>query len=174
MYLGNSIYNVIVNEMWYLLKGWIHLKVWKHDWYRSEVAQSFLTLCDPMDIAYQAPLSMGFSRQKYWSGLPFPSPGGLPDPEIKPVSLASPAGGFFTIDPPGKLRTFSFRNNIQQYINPFSSIFNFLVFLSVEYTIDCFRVHWETTAAKTCCFQHAKWYPSVSRCHIKEIHAFYH
>ena len=46
----------------------------------------------------QAPLSMEFSRQEYWSGLPFPSPGDLPDPEIKPMSPASPAlaGGFFT------------------------------------------------------------------------------
>ena len=35
-------------------------------------------------VAYQAPLSMGFSRQEYWSGLPFPSPGDLPDPEIEP------------------------------------------------------------------------------------------
>ena len=47
-------------------------------------AQSCPTLCDPMDcIAYQAPLSMGFSRQEYWSGLPFPSPD-LPDPGIEP------------------------------------------------------------------------------------------
>ena len=39
------------------------------------VAKSYLTLCDPMDcVAHQAPLSMGFSRQEYWSGLPFPSP----------------------------------------------------------------------------------------------------
>ena len=45
----------------------------------SEVAQSCPTLCDPMDcVAHQAPLSMGFSRQEYWSGLPFPSPGNLP------------------------------------------------------------------------------------------------
>ena len=45
-----------------------------------------------------APLSMGFSRQEYWSGLPCPPPGDLPDPEIEPVSLMSPAlaGGFFT------------------------------------------------------------------------------
>ena len=48
----------------------------------SEVAQSCPTPCD------QAPLSMGFSRQEYWSGLPFPSPGDLPDPEIKPRSPA--------------------------------------------------------------------------------------
>ena len=48
------------------------------------VAQPCLTLCDPMDyIAHQAPLSMGFSRQEYWSGLPFPPPGDLPDPGVK-------------------------------------------------------------------------------------------
>ena len=46
----------------------------------------------------QAPLSMGFTRQEYWSGLPFPSPGDLPDPGLEPASLTSPAlaGGFFT------------------------------------------------------------------------------
>ena len=50
-------------------------------------------------VAYQAPLSMGFSRQEYWSGLPFPAPGDLPDPGIEPTSVRSPAlaGGFFTI-----------------------------------------------------------------------------
>ena len=49
-------------------------------------------------------LFMGFSRQEYWSGLPFPPPGDLPDPEIEPTSLLSPAlgGGFFTMEPPGK------------------------------------------------------------------------
>ena len=45
------------------------------------------SLC-PWTVAYQAPLSMGFSRQKYWSGLPFPSPGDLPNPGIKPWSSA--------------------------------------------------------------------------------------
>ena len=47
---------------------------------------------------------MEFSRQKYWSGMPFPPPGDLPDPGIKPMSLASPvlADGFFTAEPPGK------------------------------------------------------------------------
>ena len=46
----------------------------------------------------QAPLSMGFSRQEYWSGLLFPPPGNLPDPGIQPASLASPAlaGRFFS------------------------------------------------------------------------------
>ena len=49
-------------------------------------------------IAHQAPLSMGFSRKEYWSGLLCPPPGDLPNPGIKPVSLASPAltDGFFT------------------------------------------------------------------------------
>ena len=48
-------------------------------------------------VACQMPLSMGFSRQEYWSGLSFPLPGDLPDPGIKPTSLMSPAlaGGFF-------------------------------------------------------------------------------
>ena len=41
---------------------------------KSKVAQSCLTVCDPMTVAYQAPLSMGFSRQEYWSGVPGPSP----------------------------------------------------------------------------------------------------
>ena len=52
----------------------------------------------PWTVACQAPLSMEFSRQEFWSRLPFPSPGDLPDPEIQPASLASPAlaGGFFT------------------------------------------------------------------------------
>ena len=50
------------------------------------VAQLCLTLCDPWTVAHQAPLSMEFSRQEYWSGLPCPSPGNLPNPGIKPRS----------------------------------------------------------------------------------------
>ena len=67
-------------------------------------AQSYPTLGTLWTIARQAPLSMGFSRQEYWSGLPFPSPGDLPDPRIEPESLVSPvlAGGFFTSAPPEK------------------------------------------------------------------------
>ena len=54
----------------------------------SEVAQSCPALCDPMDSSLlQAPPSMGFSGQEYWSGLPFPSPGNLPNPGIEPRSL---------------------------------------------------------------------------------------
>ena len=57
-----------------------------------------LTLCDPGTVAHQAPLSMGFSRQEYWSGLPCPPPGDLPDPGIELESLISPtlADSFFT------------------------------------------------------------------------------
>ena len=52
-------------------------------------------------IAHQAPLSMEFPRQEYWSGLPCPSPGDLPDPAIKPMSPAL-ASEFFTAEPPGR------------------------------------------------------------------------
>ena len=55
----------------------------------------------PWTAACQAPLSMGLSRQEYWSGLPFPSPGDLPDPGIKASSLAV-AGGCLSTEPPGK------------------------------------------------------------------------
>ena len=65
---------------------------------------SHVRLCaTPWTVAYQAPLSMGFSRQEYWSGLPFSSPGDLPSPGIKPVScigrwilyLCATKGSFF-------------------------------------------------------------------------------
>ena len=52
----------------------------------SVVSDSFVT---PWTVACQAPLTMGFPRQKYWNGLPYPSSGDLPDPGIKPTSLAS-------------------------------------------------------------------------------------
>ena len=58
----------------------------------------------PWTVAHQVPLSMGFPRQEYWRGLPFPSPGDLPNPGIEPeflISLAL-AGGFFTTSAPGK------------------------------------------------------------------------
>ena len=59
---------------------------------------------DSMDCTWPAPLSIGFSRQEYWSGLPLPPPEDLPNPGIEPTSLASPAltGRFLTPVPPGK------------------------------------------------------------------------
>ena len=59
------------------------------------------SLSTPWTAAHQAPLSIGFPRQKYWSRLPFPSLGDLLDPEIEPASPAL-AGRFFTTEPPGK------------------------------------------------------------------------
>ena len=56
--------------------------------------------CDPpWTTAHQALLSTGFPRQEYWSGLPFPFPGDIPDPGVKPITPAL-AGGFFTTEPP--------------------------------------------------------------------------
>ena len=75
------------------------LVAWPHAQSFSCV-QLFMTL---WTTAHQAPLSMGFSWQKYWSGLPFLSPGHLPNSGIKPASPAFPAlsGGFFIIEPTG-------------------------------------------------------------------------
>ena len=58
----------------------------------------------PWAVVHQAPLSMEFSRQEYWGGLPFPTPGDLPDPGTKPETPESTAltGGFFTAEKPGK------------------------------------------------------------------------
>ena len=62
------------------------------------MSDSFVT---PWTVAYKAPLSIGFPRQEYWKGLPFPSPGDLPKWGIKSTSPAS-AWGFFTTESPGK------------------------------------------------------------------------
>ena len=68
--------------------------------------QSCPALAAPWTVAHQSPLSMGFSRQEYWSGLPFSSPGDHPDPGMEHPSLMSPAlaGGFVIIVLPGKPR----------------------------------------------------------------------
>ena len=65
---------------------------------QAKLLQLCPTLCDPMDCSCQAPLSMGFSRQESWSGLPCPPSGNLPNLGIEPTSLMSPAlaGRFFT------------------------------------------------------------------------------
>ena len=71
----------------------MHFMLWKMVILFSHLvtSDSFET---PWAVAHQVPLSMGFFRQEYWSGLPFPFPGGLPDSGIEPASPAS-AGGFF-------------------------------------------------------------------------------
>ena len=60
-----------------------------------------LLFVTPWTVACQAPLSMAFSRQEYWSGLPFPPPGNLPNPGIEPMSLALQADSLPS-EPPGK------------------------------------------------------------------------
>ena len=64
----------------------------------------------PWTVAHQAPLSMGFPRQGYWSELPFPTAGDLPSPGMEAMSLTCPAraGGFFTIAPLGSRTGFQF------------------------------------------------------------------
>ena len=64
--------------------------------YSSSVAKSCSTLTTPSTIACQAPLSMGFPRREYWSGLPFPSPRELPGPGIKPRSPELQADSLLT------------------------------------------------------------------------------
>ena len=71
-----------------------HTSYWRLQF--SSVSQSCLTLCDPRTVAYWAPLSMGFSRQEYWSGLPFPSPVELPDPGIE-FWISHTVGRRFTV-----------------------------------------------------------------------------
>ena len=94
----------------------------------SEVAQLCPTLYDPMD--YQAPPSMGFSRQEYWSGLPFPSPGDLPDPGIEPRSPAFQADAL-TSELLGKAERASKSKTVKKYLQS-------CIFKSKQY---CFQVY---------------------------------
>ena len=82
------------------MKVWSWVGVWSLDSLgQSEVKVKSLShvqlFATPWTVAYQAPLSLGFSGHDYWSGLPFPSPGELPNTGIKPASPAL-AGGLFT------------------------------------------------------------------------------
>ena len=75
-----------------------------YDMYCAHSFSRVWLFATPRTVAFQAPLSMGFPRQEYWSRFPVPTPGSLPDPEICPVSLVSPAlaGRFFTTVSSGK------------------------------------------------------------------------
>ena len=94
-----------------------------------DCAQSCPTLCNPVDcIAHQAPLSMEFSRQEYWSGSPFPSPEDIPNAGIKPTSPVL-AGRFLTTEPPGEAHDSNLmRSKIHKYY------LASLVFSSKEFT----------------------------------------
>ena len=82
----------------------------------------------PWTVAYQAPLSMGFSKQECWSGLPFPSPGDLPDPGIEPRSPALQAGALPS-ELPGKPQT-----SHSHLFCPFYGKFTFTFYYAYWYT----------------------------------------
>ena len=83
------------------------------------------TLCDPRDCSHQAPLSMGFSRPEYWSGLPFPSPGDLPSPGIEPRSPALQADSLPS-EPPGKGKQSGGKVNCIQFHPSSTRVFRIL------------------------------------------------
>ena len=76
-------HGVAKSQTW--LRDWTELNWLMYAW---SVAKLCPTLCNPMDCSPPGCLSMGFSRQEYWSGLPFPPPGDLPNPGIKPCLLS--------------------------------------------------------------------------------------
>ena len=78
--------------------SWMKFKLSSNE---VKVAESCLTLCSLWTVAHQAPVFLYFPRQEYWSGLPFPSPGDLPNPGIKPRSPAVQAGSL-PAEPQGK------------------------------------------------------------------------
>ena len=103
-------------------------------------AQSCPTLRDPMA---EAPLSLGFSKREYWSGLPFPSPGDLPDPEMEPGSLASQVDSLPSEPSEKPLNTYTHTHThtspmkAKKHIFPLCSTCKTLIFLNVipfEYT----------------------------------------
>ena len=109
----------------------------------------------PGTIAHQAPLSMGFSRQEYWSGLPFPTPGDFPDPGIKPKSPVSPAlaGRFFTTAPPA--------------MSPKSPAYNIkdLMIVHIVHRLASGFVHFKPVSPPLQILQLG---PSVLRCQVKK------
>ena len=80
------------------------------EWSHSVVSDS----ATPWTVAHQAPPSVGFARQEYWSGLPFPSPGDLPDPGIEPRSPALQADALPS-DPPGEPQSLGLPNPLSSY-----------------------------------------------------------
>ena len=97
----------------------------------------------PWTVVYQAPRSMGFSRQEYWSGLPFPSPGDLPDPGIEPKSLALQADALPSELPGKSLRLGdekSYRRVSITNPNEPSFVYSKMTFLSSYLTGNLFKV----------------------------------
>ena len=144
--------------------------------YRTSMHAKLLQMCllfmTQWTVACQAPLSMGFSRQEYWSGLPYPLPGDLPNWEIKPRSLRSPAltGRFFTTSITWEtqniehLDIFVFQIYDKYFLSfhglPFYSVHSVLLCTKVVLLLVCFsKVHF---IYFFCCFL-CLWY------HIQEV-----
>ena len=124
MYLIGMLLDTIFPEVYVFLKlYWRILKV---------KSLSFVPFfATPWTVAYQAPTSMGFSRQEYWSGLPFPSPGDLPYPGIEPRSPAFQADPL-TSEPPGKPSVRAYVNLIQNWDGLLLQMYHrFQIFLAV-------------------------------------------
>ena len=121
----------------------------------------------PWTVAYQAPLSIRFSRQLYWSGLPFPSPGDLPNPGIKPRSSALQTDTLPS-EPPGK-------NNLQIYCDTFQNIHSILhytrinnpkIFLEPQKTQSCQAILRKRTKLETTLLEFRLYYKAtVSKQH---------
>ena len=95
--IWKDLYLILAKLSW---SSYVYEEINKTYW--LSVVAVYSPSCDffaiPRTITHQSPLSMGFSRQEYWNGLPFPSPGNLPNPGIQPTSPAL-AGRFFTTEP---------------------------------------------------------------------------
>ena len=102
-------------------------------------------------VAHQAPLSMGFSRQEYWSGLPFPSPGDLPDPGTKPRSPALRADAL-TSEPPRKPPKTDVYIVLKKvfFFKIYIYLFGCLLGFPVAQWVKCLPTMWETSVRSLC------------------------
>jgi len=108
----------------------------------------FLT---PWTVARQAPLFMKFSRQEYWSGLPFPTPGDLPYPGIKPQSLVS-VGRFFTTVPPYSLIVFKYNVTNTIYYRNITCLLLLRVWI-LQSSLKYFQIIFQILSATSCGLQ---------------------
>ena len=107
------------------------------------ITQSCLTLCDPMDCS-PPDVCQCSSRQEYWSGLPFPAPGDLPDPGITPASLCISCIGsrFFTTEPPGKI-SHIYHTSCSLFLSTFRNTWTFIKSSMLQsIAISIFGIFW--------------------------------
>ena len=119
------------------------------------MSESFAT---PWSVAWQTPLSMGFPGQEYWSGLPFPLLGNLPNPGIEPMSPEL-AGGFFTAEAPGKpsfsrLGLTKLRSLFQKSYSDWLDVY--YVFPHIQYTSDRIEVYTKTEGGRSVTLFHSE------------------